>query len=82
MIKQNIVPYSNSKVETIIDESDIDYAFDSIYIAIISNIQKSLGKCLGLIFDLVIDVTINFSKYKRFAGSSCIRFSKGLDHPK
>ena len=82
MIKQNIVPYSNSKVETIVDESDIDDAFDSIYIAIISNIQKSHGRCLGLIFDLVVDVTINFSKYKPFAGSSCIRFSKGLNHSK
>ena len=35
--------YSNSKAETIINESDIDDVFESIYSTIISNIQKSLG---------------------------------------
>ena len=40
--------YSNSKVETIINESNIDDAFESIYSTIISNIQISLGKGLGL----------------------------------
>ena len=34
--------YSNSKAETIINESHIDDVFDSICITIISNIQKSL----------------------------------------
>ena len=33
---------SNSKVEIIINDSDIDDVFDSIYIIIILNIQKSL----------------------------------------
>ena len=34
--------YSNSKAETIINESDIDDVFESIYSTIISNLQKSL----------------------------------------
>ena len=38
--------YSNSKVEPSINESDIDDVFESVYIMIISNIQKSLGKGL------------------------------------
>ena len=36
--------YSHSKAETIINETDIDDVFQSIYTTIISNIQKSLGK--------------------------------------
>ena len=36
--------YLNSKGETIINESDINDVFESIYTTIISNIQKSLGK--------------------------------------
>ena len=36
--------YLSSKAETIINESDIDDAFESICSSIISNIQKSLEK--------------------------------------
>ena len=36
--------YWNPKEDTIINESDIDDVFESIYTTIISNIQKSLGK--------------------------------------
>ena len=36
--------YSSSKAEIIINESDIDDVFQSIYTTIITNIQKSLGK--------------------------------------
>ena len=36
--------YSNSKAEIIINESDIENVFKSIYTTIISNIQKSSGK--------------------------------------
>ena len=36
--------YLNSKAETIINNSDIDYVFKSFYSTIISNIQKSLGQ--------------------------------------
>ena len=32
--------YSHSKAETIINESDIDNVFESIYAAIISNVQN------------------------------------------
>ena len=36
--------YSNSKVEIIINGSDIDDVLESVYTTVISNIQKSLGK--------------------------------------
>ena len=36
--------YSNSKAEIIINESDIENVFKSIYTTIISNIEKSSGK--------------------------------------
>ena len=36
--------YSLSKAEIIINESDIDGVFESIYTTVISNIQKSLRK--------------------------------------
>ena len=39
--------YMNPKAETIINESDNDDAFLSIYISIISKIQKFLGKDLS-----------------------------------
>ena len=39
--------YSSSNAEIIINESDIDDVFQSIYTTIISNIQKSLGKGSG-----------------------------------
>ena len=43
--------FSNTKVETVINESDINDAFKSIYTKIISNICKSLGKDPGSIND-------------------------------
>ena len=39
--------YSSSKAELIINESDTDNVFESIYSTIISNIKKSLGKGSG-----------------------------------
>ena len=36
--------YSPSKAEKIINESDIDDVFESVYTTIISNIQKFSGK--------------------------------------
>ena len=39
--------YLSSNAEIIINESDIDDVFQSIYTTIISNIQKSLGKGSG-----------------------------------
>ena len=43
--------YSNSKAEIIVNESNIDDVFQSIYTTIITNIQKSLGKGSGWIID-------------------------------
>ena len=47
-----------SKAEIIVNESDIDDVFKSIYTTVISNIQMSLGKCSGWIIDSVIDHNI------------------------
>ena len=47
--------YSTSKAEAIINETDIDDLFQSIYSTIISNIQKYLGKGSGWITVSVID---------------------------
>ena len=72
--------YSGSKAEIIINESDIDDVFRSIYTAIITNVQKSLGNSPGWIIDSVIDHTIIISKYNSLAGSSYIKLPKELDH--
>ena len=72
--------YSNSKAEIIINESDIDDVFESIYTTIISNIQKSLEKGSGSITDSFIEHNISISKYKPLAGSSYINLL--LDHLK
>ena len=42
---ENMFP--SSKIELIINESDIDEAFQYIYTAIMTNIKKSLGKVSG-----------------------------------
>ena len=47
--------YLNSKAETIINDSSIDDVFESVYIMIASNIQKSLGKGSVSIIDFVKD---------------------------
>ena len=74
--------YSSSKAEVIINESDIDDVFQSIYTTIITNIQKSLGKGSGWIIDSFIDHTIRISKYNRLAESSYIKLTKELYHPR
>ena len=53
--------YSNSTVDIIITESDIDDLFQLIYATYISDIQKSLGKSSGWIIHSVIDDTISIS---------------------
>ena len=40
---------SQSKAETVIEESDIDDMFESIYTTVISNIQNLLGEGLMMI---------------------------------
>ena len=52
--------YSSSKVELIINENDIDDVFQSIYTAVTSNIQRSLGKGSGWVIDSVIDHLLVF----------------------
>ena len=74
--------YSNSKAEIIINKSDIDDVFQSIYTTIISNIQKPLGKDSGWIIDSGIEHNISTSKYNPLAGSSYNKLPKELDHPR
>ena len=74
--------YSSSKAEIIINESNIENVFKSIYTTIIENIQKSSGKGSGWIIDSVIDHTISISKYNPLAGSSYNKLPKELDHPR
>ena len=47
--------YPSSNTEIITNERDIDDIFESMYITIISNIRKVLGKNSGWIIDSVID---------------------------
>ena len=42
--------YSSSKAEIVINESDIDDVFQSIYATIATNIQESLGKVQAGLF--------------------------------
>ena len=72
----------HSKAETIINESDIDDVFKSIYTTIILNIQQVLGKSSGWKIDSIIDHNISISKYNPLAGSSYIKLLKELDHPR
>ena len=73
---------SSSKADVIINESDIDDVFQSVYATIITNIKKSLGKVSGWIIDSVIDHTNSISKYNSLAVSSYIKLPKELDHPR
>ena len=68
--------YSNSKIETINKENDIDDVFESVYSTVRSNMQKSLGKGSNGIIGLVIDHDINIPKYDHLAGNSYIKLSK------
>ena len=47
MIKQNMIPFIQTQAETVINKSDIDDVFESIYSTIKSNIQISLGNNSG-----------------------------------
>ena len=69
--------YSNSKKETIANESED--VFESIYTTIILNISKSLEQGSGSIIDSVIDRNINISKYNLLDDSSYIKLPKELD---
>ena len=57
-MKQSIVPFVRTQQQKkFINKNDIVVAFESIYIAIIWNIQKFHGKVLGRITDWVLDHT-------------------------
>ena len=72
--------YSSSKAEIIINESDIENVFKSIYTTITANIQKSLGKGSGWIINSVIDHTISISNYNPLSRGSYIKLPKELGH--
>ena len=73
---------SSSKAELIINESDIDDVFQSIYITITINIQQSSGKVSGWIIDSVIGHTISVPKYNPLAGNTYIKLPEELDQPR
>ena len=53
--------FSSSKAEIIINESDIEDLFKSIYTTIITSMRRSLGKDSGWIIDSVIDHCLHTS---------------------
>ena len=64
MIKHYRTPLINGeKQKQLINESNTDERFLSIYSIVIWNIQKSLGQDSGWITDSVIGHNINTSKY-------------------
>ena len=69
----SIKQYYNSKGYSIINESDTDDLFESIYTTIVFNKQKYLAVGLGCIIDSVVSHLMNISKYNLLAGRSCIR---------
>ena len=79
--KNDLFPTKLIKAEAIINESEIDDVFESIY-TIISNIQKYLGKGLCWIIDSIVSHTINVSHYNFLVGSTYIKLPKELDHPR
>ena len=74
--------YSSSKAEIVINEMNIDDAFESIYTTVITNQQKSLEECSGWIIDSVIDHTISISNNNPLARNNCVKLPKELDHPR
>ena len=55
---------------------------ESIYNTIISNIQESSRKDSDWFIDSVIEHNLSISKYNPLAGTSYIKLSKELDHPR
>ena len=73
---------SNSKAEIIINQSDINNVFKSIYTAVIRNVQKILEKGSSLIIDSVIDHNISILRYNPLTGSIYTEVPKELNHPR
>ena len=74
--------YSHSKLTAMTNENDIDDVFESIYTTATPNIQTFFGKCSSWIIASVIEHNVNISKYNPLAGTSYVRLSKELDHPR
>ena len=72
--------YSNSKAEAVVNESNIDDIFQSIYTTIMSNIQKSLEKGWEWIIDWMMGHNSNISKCNTLGGTSYIKLLQELDH--
>ena len=71
----------NSKIESIINKTDIHDVFQSIYSNIMSNTQKSLGQDSDWIIDSVIDHSLDISNYNQLPGSNYFKLPKELDYP-
>ena len=66
----------SGKTDVIINKSDIDDAFKSIYVIIKSNMQKSLEGGSGWITDSVLNHNVHIPKYNPLDGSSYIKLLK------
>ena len=80
-MKQSTIAFVQTQNQKL-NEHDIDDVFESFYITIISNIQKSLRKGSVWIIDSVIDHTINISKCNALDGSSYIELLEELNQRK
>ena len=69
--------FSNSKAETIINESN--NTFKSIYV---TYLKKYIGKGSGWIINSFVSHSIKTSKYNPLSGSIYIKLSKKLDQEK
>ena len=72
--------YLHSKAKTIINDSDIDVVFESIYTTILWNTQKSLGKGSSWITASFIEHNTIISMSSLLVGSSYIKSPKELDY--
>ena len=81
VMKQSTIAFVQTQNQKL-NEHDIDDVFESFYITIISNIQKSLRKGSVWIIDSVIDHTINISKCNPLDGSSYIELPEELNQRK
>ena len=74
--------YLHAKAGTIINKSDIDNIFESIYTKITWNLQTFLEKSSSWIINSVIDHNISILNYNPLARSSYIKLPKEWDHRK
>ena len=74
--------YSKPNAELIINEQDFDDVFESIYITVISNIEKFPGKSLIWFLHPVRDHITNILKCNNLAGRNYNKLLKELDNPK